>query len=212
MEGCNGVFSRGMMTRNTIPAEDCVFRLDYRDGYRQAFPMTFNNVGLNEDGFVFDGTGDIQIPLRKNITEGSLFIEFIPSEFDGAYRSIYNAGYHAGAPHGDMAYCDNDSNKIGIYIRNSDGIASHEHMSFTPGVSITVGYTWTGDTVTFYKNGVMIDTASLTGTLSRAVDAYIGKLGYANGIFSMKRFEEYSRALTKQEVLDRYNEVTFNVE
>lgn len=65
MEGCNGVFSRGMMTRNTIPAEDCVFRLDYRDKFRRAFPMTFNNVGLSEDGFVFDGIESCIDMMRK---------------------------------------------------------------------------------------------------------------------------------------------------
>jgi hypothetical protein len=39
------------MTRNTILAEDCVFRLDYRDKFRRAFPMTFNKVGLSDDEF-----------------------------------------------------------------------------------------------------------------------------------------------------------------
>lgn len=43
------------MSRVTLPAEDCVFRLDSDFGYRQQFPMTFDGVRLSDGGFT-DGT------------------------------------------------------------------------------------------------------------------------------------------------------------
>jgi len=35
----------------SLPSEDCVFRLDVQDGYKQPFDVTFVDVGLTDDGF-----------------------------------------------------------------------------------------------------------------------------------------------------------------
>jgi len=35
----------------SLPSEDCVFRLDVQDGYKQQFDVTFVDVGLTDDGF-----------------------------------------------------------------------------------------------------------------------------------------------------------------
>jgi hypothetical protein len=199
------------MPRSVLPVEDCVFRLDYRDGFRQAFPMTFENVGLSEDGFVFDGTGDIDIKFRQNISEGSIFFTLIMPEFDGSYHSVYDAGYHSGFPYGDMAYIDNDSNVLSIYLRNTSNTSTSKTFfhNLTPGLEYQFGYTWDGTEVRFYKNGVVYEIEPFSGILGRTNDGNIAKGGYNNGIFKMKKFEEFSRALTAQEVADRYNQSTF---
>jgi hypothetical protein len=63
------------MPRSVLPSEDCVFRLDSQYGFNQAFPMTFNNVGLSDDGFE---TGSVTAPFFEEPV-------FMYIEYDDTY-------------------------------------------------------------------------------------------------------------------------------
>jgi hypothetical protein len=63
------------MPRTTIPSESCTFRLDSNYGFCQQFPMTFNGVGLSDNGFE---TGNITGHINEQPT-------FVYIEYDDTY-------------------------------------------------------------------------------------------------------------------------------
>ena len=204
------------MPRLTLPSESCCFRLDSDYGYRQQFPMTFNDVGLSDDGFEFNGESSyIRVPHQKSISFGindsfTVSCSFI---FDGntdkalrLYRKGSNYYLFTTYTGEDVIFYTYDGTTTsGGRI---DGIGDgHIH-------NVTVVVDRYNGKVLLYLDGIH-DGTSWTlpdvGDTSSPYDLYIGSDGGDSLFFNgtIKHVSIYNRALTAQEVADRYNQSTF---
>jgi len=183
------------MPRSVLPSGDCVFRLDSEYGFNQAFPMTFNDVGLSDDGFEFDGESSYVrlsgVPYYPD--ESTVIISFnsdLGNWKTGIRHSSANILFisHVGKP---MVHINSS------YNYGSPWDMGDNHLAIT----------FKNDEWKMYQN------SELTKTFSEpyfdSPPSFIGKTDnyYFNG--TIKHVSIYNRALTAQEVADRYNEVTF---
>lgn len=68
---------------NVLPYEDCVFRLDYKDKWNQQFGVTYEDVGLTDEGF-YGGS------VTSYIRESPVYVEII---YDGIHIiDAYSSG------------------------------------------------------------------------------------------------------------------------
>jgi hypothetical protein len=190
--------------------------LDYRDKFKQAYPMTFENVGLSEDGFEFAEDGGSRI-LSHGITfpAGTPYtLETIvkwygepPSDFVlpfGNYLVSSDTFYYYN-PNDDYFRYRSANNVVAIANSNSSDVFD--------GTSHNV--TWVIDdsnNVSVFVDGVK------NGDTTNVINSTMTINGYGDGYDSRPEFSWvgwiqsasiYNRALTPQEVSDRYNQSTF---
>jgi hypothetical protein len=202
------------MPRSTLPAENCIFRLDSRLGFRQQFPMTFNDVGLSEDGFEFNGeNGYIKCSHKLNkYEELTVEIDLNPDTIDSVSR-IFNIGdiLAASSTKGVEIAIDN-SERLGFYSNgdNNNSDLLYTNLETSP---ITAHYVVTKTQQTVYINGEFYKQDDMDiGDFSTDYDLYIGtRINDAGQYYdgTIKHVSIYNRALTPQEISDRYNQVTF---
>jgi hypothetical protein len=200
------------MTRSVLPAEDCVFRLDSAFGYRQQFPMTFNDVGLSKDGFKFNGSSS-HIKANKDVwmrTPAYTVEAIIKPDFlsENDYVGIVNFS----------------SNDRRILVSNSGNLLSQNKFvsgDIDMGASVFdtsksdiyhVVVSINSEFIKMYVDDELISTTETNSEiLTYGNDLYIGWghetiYHYSGNILTVSI---YSRALTAQEVSDRYRKLTF---
>jgi hypothetical protein len=204
------------MSRTVLPAENCVFRLDHKYGFNQQFPMTFNDVGLSEDGFEFNGSSShaqTRLP-NANISNG-LTAELI-FNWDGYNSQPANMLFNCGTGHGQYAgnfelIIDPDNIlRFRAFNSTSNGIGFEIQTNQL--YFVVVEYHIDG-TLILHVNNQKIDGKIIADANSSLNDVIfdVGKsfdsAYYFNG--TIKNVSIYNRALTAQEVADRYNQSTF---
>jgi hypothetical protein len=202
------------MPRSVLPSEDCVFRLDHRYGFNQAYPMTFNNVGLSEDGFEFNDESSI-IHVENPLPLGSENVATV--ELDITYDNIGGNGY------GRIINDSRGINYFALYgrtdgtsltIRTYDNIIYSVIGILTLGTRMKITIVFDNGTAYTYLNGELFDSNDTVGDIIDIPSFDIGNQLDLTRAFGgiIHSISIYNRALTPQEVADRYNEVTFNVE
>jgi hypothetical protein len=207
------------MPRSVLPSEDCVFRLDSQYGFNQAFPMTFNNVGLSDDGFEFNGESSFirhpyintWIPNSDDFTFESVFLPSVVDVSHVAFSSQDNETVYKGI----SIYIMND-NRIRFHGYDGDvSISVYSDTTVNPHMKYHVIAIREGDFFSLYVNGILEnDTTystidSLTDTFHQT-PLYVGCRDLSNFFKgTIKQASIYNRALTAQEVADRYNQSTF---
>jgi hypothetical protein len=180
--------------------------------------MTFNNVGLSKDGFEFNGVNsDIIYGSDNSVSDfNEITIEAI---FDTDQTATpYGIVSKYVATNGQRSYILDTYDNIIRFILSDDGIASSLTITSASNYSgvVHIICTWDGVTTCMYINGVLVNTGSHSGKLhvNDAVDLKVGHNihGVSNLDKPVKYVSIYNRGYTAQECLDRYNEVTFNVE
>jgi hypothetical protein len=204
------------MPRLTLPSEDCVFRLDSEYGFNQAFPMTFNDVGLSDDGFnIIEGVSSNVVWKEVNYYEWSectLEVIFAP---DRTYENEENDWYDIFGSvdtYNTIAY-NGYSDKLAYKLINNDStqIIQECDLPLEKDVYIHIIATFNSNTFEqkLYCNGELKSNGTAN---TRIKNINRGQIVGRHVGGTYKRASIYNRALTAQEVTDRYNEVTFNVQ
>lgn len=201
------------MSRSVLPSENCVFRLDSDYKFNQAFPMTFADVDLSDDGFEFNGSNSISLPADKRLELTTPFsIEVIINPATNVHNDhIFTRGFDIFARIEEYGIVS-----IGIY----DGAATKYTKSVTSiistGSSYHVVYVWDGSKILIYVNGQEVSYSvqdAISSIDIRSMDLFVGKRSDGYGFDgTIPHVSIYSCALTAQEASDRYNKVTFRVE
>jgi hypothetical protein len=203
------------MPRSVLPSEDCVFRLDHRYGFNQAFPMTFNNVGLSDDGFEFDGEGsyidcgnDSSLSISNEI---SISVTFTTTNSSSDEIGLVGKRNGDGLEIPFAVELVSGIPRFSFY--NSSFIYVDGMNDLRDGQQHTILFTYDSNKISVYEDG--INTSNKNETLPMVQNNYdvvIGSRGKGSAVRyndSIKHVSIYNRALTAQEVADRYNEVTF---
>jgi hypothetical protein len=191
------------MPRSVLPAEDCVFRLDYRDGYRQAFPMTFNKVGLSDDGFEFDGESSyIKIGTELHLNDFTIIINVKNNKTE--YTTHINDYLPITSSSGneyDNYICVRalTDGLEEFYVEDSSGTGASSGHSYRNTLFNEYVFCVNDGVASFYING---ETYTVETDLLAGFDIkYIG-LGYASSLLNgtVKHVSIYDRALTPTQV------------
>jgi hypothetical protein len=178
--------------------------------------MTFNNVGLSEDGFEFVDGSRIDTAFKNTpYPEITLEAVIIPTIVDGSFQMFF--GNYSGSGQYVNMYVDS-LKKIRIQTRDKNDVTTFVQSDFSieAGIEYHVMGVIDNDSMYMYLNGekqvdiviVEIQQYSTNPMFLGAQNSPTAYQFYGN----MKLASIYNRALTAQEVTDRYNEVTFNVE
>jgi hypothetical protein len=180
--------------------------------------MTFNNVGLSDDGFEFNGSSSgIDVSISSGIVnlpdEVSVEVLFKTSDntltnlniIDADYGGNGTSGGYAFQQVGDRVLFNFPSSATGEYVYSSHVLENNVFLHV-----VMVGKY--GSYVKDYINGEEDNIEESTGTFS--IPSYL-RIGYGyNGYFNgtIKHVSIYNRALTPQEISDRYQKSTFLLE
>lgn len=204
------------MPSNVLPSEDCVFRLDSRDGWKQPFDVTFVDVGLTDDGFEFDTSVITVDKSAKTDVHGDTSYEFMFKSDIPSANSFILSNYNA-TTSGALMYIDTSGK---FTFDGRDGSGSYRSVKSNTIVGnnsivhvicmLTIDGIWS-----IYVNGTFdnsLDTSYSPSSLVNSTDITIGAFdaNYFSG--TIEHVSIYQRALTSTEVKDRYKERTFRVE
>jgi hypothetical protein len=198
---------------NVLPSEDCVFRLDSRDGYKQPFDVTFVDVGLTDDEFVFDGvTSRIDIDNDIRFETDRMTFEAIvhPVHYNQSTGGIISKSYDTFAI---VSEGSNDS--LLVYAGSTDSYVRSTNASIprNEDTYVTVVIE-SGVSILIYINGIL-NASKLTSVDPFVFNGEILQIGYRFGGYRfgglISHVSIYSRALTSAEVKDRYKQRTFNI-
>jgi hypothetical protein len=175
--------------------------------------MTFNDVGLSDDGFEFNGSSSyIKSPIdnKYNFEEYTVELIFTPSEIMGSvFYGLVSLRSHWGTDNTvfEVAQIEEDI-RCYIYADNFKNV----RYNINVGTKYHVVFSCNGTDIKLYFNGELVDQGTGVSYIPNVkTDLYIGRRAdaaiYGKGI--IKHVSIYNRALTAQEVADRYNEVTF---
>ncbi len=172
-------------------------------------------VSSDIDGYAlyFDGSSNDYVDCGKssswqNLTVKSVFLWVKPESFTGYYRYIYDGSYWS-SPYGDFIILLNTSNTFTLGLKNTAGTPdyAYPYPAFTPDRWTFIGYSWNGTYVTYYKDGVVIETNPFTGTVANtARNLTFGKSGDGYYPFSglMDEVRIYAKALATTEIQKLY--------
>jgi hypothetical protein len=193
--------------------------LDYRDKFKQAYPMTFENVGLSEDGFEFIPDDNSRIITDKYFKQYDEFTTEIILEVPETHPFSYAIAVSDMFPFasgGSYGIAHNTNGRIYYGVRESNNTNYTYVLSniLQSGIDVHIVCTYCSDKIEMYINGLSVGSSELiTNRMEISTPLCIGadiNGSIWNGFIKSCSF--YSKILTAQEVLDRYNEVTFNVE
>jgi hypothetical protein len=178
--------------------------------------MTFNSVGLSDDGFEFVDGSIIDTTFNNTpYPEITLEAIIIPTIVDDNFHMFF--GNYVGSGEYVNMYLDN-SNKLRIQTRDKNNVITVVQSDFSveAGIEYHVMGIIDNDSMYMYVNGekqVEIETVEIqqysTHTMTLGAQNYLTPFQFYG---NMKLASIYNRALTAQEALDSHNEVTFNVE
>lgn len=170
--------------------------------------ITTNNLTYNSDGsFEFDGVDDsFWIPSIDMSEEQTIEIWLQPLENDGSRRNPYNQAYGGYGtwthePGGNISYYYGNAGS------NTNPYTSRGSATVVQNEIACMCVTRDVNTITWYKNGELTNTASnIYGVLTETTGAITIGNGYAGrylgNIFSVKI---YNKALTSNEVKQNFN-------
>lgn len=173
-----------------------------------------NGVGYSNGGMVFDGVDDYislgtsaNLKFTTNFTV-ALWIKF--NSLNGIQTIISNnetGGY------GIIANLNGTRLETWYYISGNYYKAGEEMVNYNTSSWFNVVATYDNSNIRFYRNGNLIQTVPITGSVTTTSEPLIvgsnprsgGTLfsDYLNGLISVVQI--YNRALTQEEVLQNYN-------
>ena len=179
-----------------------------------------NGVGFSTDNggtWTFDGTDDkITIanssamqPTSALTMEAWIRLDSLSGSWRSVFQSPQSNGSHT-SPYFDWAIYINSTGGLHTRINGiSDGLSNGTTTKVQNNTWSQVAISWNGSLVSYYLNGSLIQTKSLSTTISYTnnTDKLIGTNagGYeaVDGKIPIVRF--YNRAITAVEVLQNYN-------
>lgn len=179
-----------------------------------------NGVGFSTDNggtWTFDGTDD-KITIANSSTmqptstltmEAWIRLDTMPSNWYSVFQSPESNSGHT-SPYFDWGIYVNYTGGLHTRINGiSDGLSNGTTTKVQNNTWSQVAISWNGSLVSYYLNGSLIQTKSLSTTISYTnnTDKLIGTNAGSSEAFDGKipivRF--YNRALTQAEVLQNYN-------
>jgi hypothetical protein len=186
--------------------------------------MTFNDVGLSDDGFEFNGSSSEITTIsgesvvgKRIVSEFSIITKINPIEQP---RGRYDYNCVIFNLRKNITNSVPDSlNEIALYIRYEDMYVRccDEYIPVSesyPISEIEIAITVKNNLCSIYKNGnLFIEKTINNDWLIDSTVFYIGRVGAdidkLNFMGSMRFLDMYNRALTPQEISDRYQKNTF---